>query len=92
MSEEKKEEQLSEEQLQGVAGGLGERFDEARQGIINKATPDEGELSEEDLKGVAGGLGERFSDAREGIINKAAPSEANLSPDFDESRQDILNK
>ncbi|NJL39858.1 MAG: hypothetical protein HC899_26215 [Leptolyngbyaceae cyanobacterium SM1_4_3] len=60
----KKEEQLSDTQLEGVSGGLNERFDQARLENLDKGLQPEGELSEDQLKNVAGGLNERFDDAR----------------------------
>lgn len=80
----KKESALSDEQLEGVAGGLSDRFEDARQTVINKEA-DDGELSEQQLEGVAGGLSDRFEDARDQTINK-------LSEPFEDSRQDIPNK
>lgn len=79
-----KEEQLSDDQLAEVAGGLNDRFKDARDTVINRST-DEGELSDQQLEGVAGGLSDRFDDARDQTINK-------LSEPFEDSRQDILNK
>jgi hypothetical protein len=58
----KTEEQLSDEQLDTVSGGLSDRFRESRDRIINDTNVTEGELSEKDLEGVAGGLSDRFKD------------------------------
>jgi phage shock protein PspC (stress-responsive transcriptional regulator) len=68
--EPKNEEVLSDEQLEGVSGGLTDRFDEARRENLDKGLQAEGELSEDQLKGVAGGLNERFDDARQANLDK----------------------
>jgi hypothetical protein len=79
MSEDK---QLSEEQLQEVAGGLNERFKESREEVLNKTAEDE--LSEDQLKGVAGGLNDRFKEERESTLNK-------LNERFEKSQKDNLD-
>ncbi|PSB11657.1 hypothetical protein C7B61_11135 [filamentous cyanobacterium CCP1] len=63
----KTEEQLSDEQLDTVAGGLNERFEDARDVILNKSS--EEELSEKDLEGVTGGLNDRFRDSYRDNLN-----------------------
>ncbi|NJN58889.1 MAG: hypothetical protein HC879_16020 [Leptolyngbyaceae cyanobacterium SL_5_9] len=68
--ETKNEEQLSDTQLEGVSGGLNERFDRARLENLDKGLQPEGELSEDQLKNVAGGLNERFEDARQANLDK----------------------
>jgi phage shock protein PspC (stress-responsive transcriptional regulator) len=84
--EKKDEGQLSEEQLQGVSGGLTERFDDARRDNLEKGlSDDEGPLSEEQLKGVAGGLSERFEGARD-------ENRSNLTERFDDAREGNLDK
>jgi polyhydroxyalkanoate synthesis regulator phasin len=75
--------QLSEEQLQEVAGGLNQRFKESREEVLNK-TAEEGELSEDQLKDVAGGLNERFQEERESTLNK-------LNERFEKSQKDNLD-
>lgn len=62
--EPKKEEQLSDTELEGVSGGLTQRFEDARLENLDKGLQPEGELSEDQLKTVAGGLNDRFDDAR----------------------------
>lgn len=74
--------QLSDEQLQDVAGGLNERFKEERESTLNKT--EEGELSEDQLKDVAGGLNERFKEERESTLNK-------LNERFEKSHKDNLD-
>lgn len=61
----KTEEQLSDEQLDTVAGGLSDRFRESREQILNETNAVEGELSEKDLEGVTGGLSDRFRDSHQ---------------------------
>lgn len=68
--EPKNEEQLSDEQLEGVSGGLTERFEDARLENLDKSNKPEGELSEDQLQKVAGGLNERFEDARQENLDK----------------------
>ncbi|HEY9623621.1 MAG TPA: hypothetical protein V6C78_24905 [Crinalium sp.] len=61
----KAEGELTEDQLESVAGGQSERFVDAREANLDKAYKAEGELTDEQLKTVAGGQSERFVDARE---------------------------
>lgn len=68
--ETKTEEQLSDEQLQGVSGGLTQRFEDAREENLDKSVKPDEELSEDQLKGVAGGLNERFEQSLEENLDK----------------------
>jgi hypothetical protein len=61
----KTEAELTEEQLEGVAGGQGQRIEDAREENLDKAYKAEGELTDAQLQSVAGGQSERIEDARE---------------------------
>jgi hypothetical protein len=65
----KTEEQLSDEQLDTVSGGLSDRFRESRDRVLNDTNATEGELSEQDLEGVSGGLSDRFRESHLDNLN-----------------------
>ncbi|WP_416669606.1 hypothetical protein [Egbenema bharatensis] len=64
------EEQLSDEQLDTLSGGLNDRFRESRDRILNDTNAVEGELSQKDLEGVSGGLNERFQESRQDVLDR----------------------
>ncbi|MBE9180192.1 hypothetical protein IQ268_16640 [Oculatella sp. LEGE 06141] len=68
--EPKNEEQLSDEQLEDVSGGLTDRFTDSHRDNLNKGLKPEEELSDEQLQGVSGGLTDRFDDAHRDNLNK----------------------
>jgi phage shock protein PspC (stress-responsive transcriptional regulator) len=88
---ENKDQQLSDEQLEGVSGGLGSRFDEAmRENLDKGVSKEEGELSDEQLQGVAGGLGSRFDQAQQENLDKGLSTDAKLSERFKHAHEQNL--
>ncbi|HEY9696281.1 MAG TPA: hypothetical protein V6D10_03400 [Trichocoleus sp.] len=65
----KDEAQLSDEELNGVSGGINERFKEAHDAQLNKSSED-GELSDKQLETVEGGVSSRFEEAHQEQLDK----------------------
>ena len=64
----KDEAQLSDEQLNNVAGGANERFRKAHEETLNKSSEDK-ELSDKHLESVEGGVSSRFEEAHQEQLN-----------------------
>lgn len=89
---ENKDQQLSDEQLAGVSGGVGSRFDEAQRENLDKGvSKEEGELSDEQLQGVAGGLGQRFDEAMRENLDKGLSTDPKLSETFKDAHEQNLD-
>ena len=86
MSQTDKEAPLSDEQLEGVSGGLSDRTATERQSTLDENNLTD-ELSDEQLEGVAGGLSDRTGSERQSTLD-----ENNLTDRFEDSRDQVLNQ